>query len=75
MPQNDFGNHISHRPEHELSLVMQADGLVGVPIGFLMTAIQQWVAFAVFCCLLAAGRVFRATYEDLAGESFGLHGS
>ncbi|CAE7699741.1 unnamed protein product [Symbiodinium sp. CCMP2592] len=45
-------------------LVLDEDrGLRGVPIGFLMTAIQQLVAFLAFCCFLALGRLVGSPYE------------
>lgn len=39
------------------------EGLKGVPIGFMLTAIQQLVAFCIFCCFLVAGRLFNSGYQ------------
>lgn len=38
-------------------------GLKGIPIGFLLTGIQQFVAFAAFCCFLIVGRLFSSGYQ------------
>lgn len=37
--------------------------LQGIPIGFLLTSIQQFVAFALFCVLLAIGKLVQSDYK------------
>jgi len=44
-------------------VVDEAEGLKGLPIGFLLTAIQQFVAFFAFCCFLFVGRLFSNGYQ------------
>jgi len=45
-------------------IVIDAElGLKGIPIGFLLTAIQQFVAFIAFCCFLLAGKFFSSGYQ------------
>jgi len=39
------------------------EGLRGIPIAFMLTAIQQFVAFALFCCFMLAGRLFGSGYR------------
>jgi len=39
------------------------EGLKGVPIGFMLTSIQQLVAFVIFCCFLLAGRLLNSGYK------------
>jgi len=44
-------------------VVDEEAGLVGVPIGFLLTVIQQFVCFLLFGCFLLAGKVFNFGYQ------------
>lgn len=45
-------------------IVVDAEaGLKGIPIGFLLTAIQQFVAFVTFCCFLVVGKLFSNGYQ------------
>jgi len=44
-------------------VVDEEEGLRGVPIGFLLTAIQQLVAFAAFCCFLLIGKLCSGGYQ------------
>eukprot|EP00437_Effrenium_voratum_P009297 CAMPEP_0181430536 /NCGR_PEP_ID=MMETSP1110-20121109/17773_1 /TAXON_ID=174948 /ORGANISM="Symbiodinium sp., Strain CCMP421" /LENGTH=439 /DNA_ID=CAMNT_0023553853 /DNA_START=63 /DNA_END=1382 /DNA_ORIENTATION=+ len=53
-------------------VVDQEEGLKGIPIGFLLTAIQQFVAFIAFCCFLLAGRLLHSSYQvkELHGNEY-----
>lgn len=44
-------------------VVDEEEGLKGVPIGFLLSAVQQMVAFCVFCCFLIVGKLFGGGYQ------------
>lgn len=44
-------------------VVDEEEGLKGVPIGFLLTAIQQMVAFAMFCGFLIVGKLAGRGYQ------------
>mmetsp|Transcript_7354 Transcript_7354/g.16755 ORF Transcript_7354/g.16755 Transcript_7354/m.16755 type:complete len:427 (-) Transcript_7354:237-1517(-) len=44
-------------------VVDEEEGLKGIPIGFLLTAIQQFVAFIAFCCFLLVGKLFNGGYQ------------
>eukprot|EP00931_Biecheleriopsis_adriatica_P063643 TRINITY_DN38583_c0_g1_i1.p1 TRINITY_DN38583_c0_g1~~TRINITY_DN38583_c0_g1_i1.p1 ORF type:complete len:483 (-),score=102.57 TRINITY_DN38583_c0_g1_i1:62-1387(-) len=44
-------------------VVDEEEGLKGIPIGFLLTAIQQFVAFFAFCCFLFIGKLFSHGYQ------------
>jgi len=44
-------------------VVDEEEGLKGIPIGFLLTSIQQFVAFLAFCCFLLAGKLFSSGYQ------------
>lgn len=44
-------------------VIDEEEGIRGVPIGFLITAIQQFVAFGCFCTFLVGGRVLDTGYK------------
>lgn len=44
-------------------VVDKEEGLKGIPIGFLLTAIQQFVAFLTFGLFVFGGRLFGAAYQ------------
>lgn len=44
-------------------VVDEEEGLRGIPIGFLLTAIQQFVAFLAFSCFLLLSKLFSNPYK------------
>lgn len=44
-------------------VVDEEEGLKGIPIGFLLTAIQQFVAFLAFSCFLVLSKLFSNPYK------------
>mmetsp|Transcript_62681 Transcript_62681/g.161301 ORF Transcript_62681/g.161301 Transcript_62681/m.161301 type:complete len:429 (-) Transcript_62681:75-1361(-) len=44
-------------------VVDEEEGLKGIPIGFLLTALQQFVAFLAFCLFLFGGKIIGSNYQ------------
>jgi len=57
------GMHVYMKVVLSKIVIDEHDGLKGVPIGFLLTSIQQFVAFMAFGCFLLMGRLFSSGYQ------------
>eukprot|EP00443_Scrippsiella_acuminata_P071121 CAMPEP_0115394502 /NCGR_PEP_ID=MMETSP0271-20121206/12299_1 /TAXON_ID=71861 /ORGANISM="Scrippsiella trochoidea, Strain CCMP3099" /LENGTH=417 /DNA_ID=CAMNT_0002818175 /DNA_START=70 /DNA_END=1323 /DNA_ORIENTATION=- len=44
-------------------VINEEENLKGLPIGFLLTAVQQFVAFLAFCCFLVVGKIIGKGYR------------
>jgi len=44
-------------------VIDEEEGLKGVPIGFLLSSVQQFIAFLTFCCFVVVGKVAGGGYQ------------